>query len=57
MAFFQIKCSPTVKLPVRAFTEFELTFAKTELRSYTNVRKLGRTKKLEDWIERASRKF
>jgi hypothetical protein len=37
--------------------ELELPFTKEELRSYTNARKLGLTKKSEDWIERTSRTF
>jgi len=41
----------------KGLAELELPFTKNELRSYTNARKLGLTKKSEDWIERASRTF
>ncbi len=41
----------------KGLAELELPFTKDELRSYTNARKLGLTKKSEDWIERASRTF
>jgi len=41
----------------KGLAELELPFTKDELRSFTNARKLGRTKKSEDWIERASRSF
>ncbi len=37
--------------------DLELPFTKKELRSYTEARKTGLTKKSEDWIERASKTF
>jgi len=42
---------------IKSLAELELPFTKDELRSYTNARKRGLTKKSGDWAERASRMF
>lgn len=61
MAFFQVQHQSTQQdnynMVNKSLAELELPFTKDELRSYTNVQKLGLTKKSEDWIERASRTF
>jgi len=42
---------------IKSLAELELPFTKDELRSYTNARKRGLTKKSGDWTEGASRMF